>query len=176
MITKIEALSFLKGHQPMPSDKELKKEELETYEKVRDFFMNNFDEQCIRLFLNSFGGKDGFGIYQMVEDVIMMYNKETVLPYILNAFNNPSDCVKYWCIQISFNFPDGRLFVPLIQLLQSEDEDIKLVTITALAQLALNGISVKEVIKVMKDEIDKTADEEMKQFITEVLSDIESSN
>lgn len=38
MITKIEALSFLKGHQPMPSDKELKKEELETYEKLAIFY------------------------------------------------------------------------------------------------------------------------------------------
>ena len=160
----------------MPSDREVKQEELETYEEVRKYFLSNFDEQCIPLFLNSFGEKDGFGIYQMVEDVIIMYDKEVVLPYILNAFNNPSDYVKYWCIQISSNFPDESLFVPLTKLLQSEDEDIKLAAITALAQLVLNGISVKEVIKVMKDEIDKTTNEEIKQFITEVLSDIENGN
>lgn len=124
MITRIEALSFLKRHQPMPSDKEIKQEELETYEEVRKYFQNNFDERCIPLFLN--------------------------------AFNNPSDRVKYWCIQIASNFPDASLFEPLSKLLQSEDEDIKMETITALAQLALNNINVKEAIKVMKYEINKT--------------------
>ncbi len=37
MITKIEALSFLKEHQPMPKDEELKNE-IEKYEEVRNFF------------------------------------------------------------------------------------------------------------------------------------------
>lgn len=113
MITRIEALSFLKRYQPMLSDKEIKQEELETYEEVRKYFQNNFDERCIPLFLNAFGGKNGFGVYQMVEDVIIEYGKEVVLPYILNTFNNSSDSVKYWCIQIASNFPDASLFEPL---------------------------------------------------------------
>ena len=87
MITKTEALSFLKAHQPMPSDDDAKEEEIDVYIEVIDFFLNNPDEQCIPLFLNSFGR--GFGVYQTIEEVIMMYDKEIVLPYILNAFNNP---------------------------------------------------------------------------------------
>lgn len=107
MITKTEALSFLKTHQPMPRDEEVKEDEMMAYDEVREFFLNNPDEQCIPLFLNSFGGKDGFGVYQMVDEVIRMYDKEIVLPYILKAFNNPSDSVKYGCVQIASDFQDA---------------------------------------------------------------------
>lgn len=176
MITKMEAFSFLKEHQPMPSDKELTKEEMRKYDEVRDFFINNPDEQCIPLWLNSFGGKDGFGIYQMVEDVIRMYDKKAVLPHILKAFNSPYEGVKYWCIQISSNFPDESLFNPLISFLRLEDEDIKTATIIALAQLASSNINVSEVIKALKEEIERISDEEIKEFAIEVLADIQDSS
>ena len=119
MITKVEALSFLKEHQPMPSDTKVTEEEMKRYEEVRTFFIKNPDEQCVSLFLNSFGGKDGLGIYQMVEDVIIMYDKEIVLPCILHAFNNSHKGVKYWCIQIAANFPDESLLLPLADFLIS---------------------------------------------------------
>jgi len=175
MITEIEALSFLRNHQPMPDDGKVKKEELEKYEEIRRFYLNYFDEKCIPLFLNSFGGKDGFGIYQMVEDVILMYSKEVVMPYILDAFNNPSENVKYWSIQISSNFPDDMLFLPLVNMLQLEDEDIKFATITALAQLAINDIRRDEVIIVLKDEIERDLYDDIKTFAEEILLDIQSS-
>lgn len=176
MITKLEAFSFLKEHQPMPSDDELTKQEIEKYEEVRRFFLDNVDEQCIPLFLNSFGGKDGYGIYQMVEDVILMYDKEVVLPYVLNAFNSSCEYVIYWCVQIASNFPDVDLFIPLVKFLKYEDEDIKLATITALAQLALNDISTNDVIDVLKNEIETTSDDEVKEFAEEVLEDIQNSS
>ena len=172
----IEALSFLEEHQPMPKDEELKREEIEKYIEVRNFFLNNPDEECIPLFLNSFGGKDGLGVYQVVEDVIMKYDKETVMPHALKALNNESENVKYWCIQIISNFPDNRLFKPLVELLELEDEDIKAATITALAQLALNNLCVNEVIKVLEDETERITDEDIKGFAEEVLEDIKNSN
>lgn len=175
MITREEAFSFLKEHQPMPSDIKLRKEEIEKYDEVRRFFLDNVDEQCIPLFLNSFGGKDGFGIYQMVDDVITMYDKEVVLPYIINAFNSSSENIIYWCIQIASNFPDEDLFNPMVKFLQYDDEDIKLATITTLAQLALNNIRTNDVLNILKDETDRTFDEEIKEFIEEVLEDIKNS-
>lgn len=175
MITKIEALSFLEEHQPMPKDEELKKEEIEKYEEVRKFFLNNPDEKCIPLFLNSFGGKDGFGIYQMVEDVITKFSKTAILPHALNALKNKSNNVKYWCVQLISNYPDRRFFNPLVEVLELEDEDIKVATITALAQLALNNLCVNEVIKVLEDEIERIKDEEIKGFAAEVLEDVKNS-
>ncbi len=176
MITKLEAFSFLKEHQPMPSDDELTEQEIEKYEEVRRFFLDNVDEQCIPLFLNSFGGKDGYGIYQMVEDVILMYDKEVVLPYVLNAFNSSCEYVIYWCVQIASNFPDVDLFIPLFKFLKYEDEDIKLATITALAQLALNNIRTNDVIDVLKNEIETTSNDEVKEFAEEVLEDIQNDS
>ena len=176
MITKSEAFSFLKEHQPMPSDEELTKQEIEKYEEVRRFFGDNEDEQCVPLFLNSFGGKDGYGIYQMVEDVVLMYDKEIVLPCLLNAFDSSYKSVIYWCVQIASNFPDADLFIPLVKLLKYEDEDIKWATIMALAQLAMNDICKNDVMDVLKNEIETMSDDEIREFVEEVLEDIENSS
>lgn len=175
MITRIDAFSFLEAHQPMPADKEITEDEIRKYEEVRTFFINNPDEHCVPLFLNSFGGKDGLGTYQMVEDVITMYDKKIVLPYILHAFNSSCEGVKYWSIQFATNFPDERLLMPLAEFLQSEDQDIKAAAITAIAQLALNHIKVHEVIKILKEEVMQISDKETKEFTVEVLEDIQNS-
>ena len=176
MITKLEAFAFLKENQPMPSDDKVTKWEIEKYEEVRSFFLDNVDEQCIPLFLNSFGGKDGYGVYQMVEDVILMYDKQVVLPHVLNAFNSSNHYVIYWCVQIASNFPDKYLFSPLVKILEDEDEDIKLATVTALAQLALKNIRTKDIIDVLINEVESITDEEVKEFIEEVIEDIQNSN
>ncbi len=175
MITKIKAFSFLREHQPMPSDEDVTEEEIKKYEEVRTFFINNPDERCVPLFLNSFGGKDGLGVYQMVEDVIVMYNKKVVLPCILHAFNSSYEGVRYWCIQIASNFPDESLLSPLANFLQSEDQDIKTAAITAIAQLALNHIRVYEVLKILEKEIKQITDEDIKEFAIEVLVDIQNN-
>ena len=175
MITRLEAFSFLESHQPMPSDEKLTEIEIKKYEEVRTFFINNPDEQCVPLFLNSFGGKDGLGIYQMVEDVITMYKKEIVLPHILQALKNPYEGVQYWCIQIASNFPDESLLAPVSAFLQSEDQDIKAAAITAIAQLALNHIKAYEVLEILQKEIKEISDMDTKEFAIEVLTDIQNS-
>lgn len=175
MITKTEAISFLQEHQPMPKDNELNDVIIDKYDEVRKFFMNNPDDQCIPLFLNSFGGKNGLGVYQMVEIVILMYDKEAVLPHILNSLHSPYDGVRYWSTQIASNFPDEKLHESLCDLLLEEDDDIKAAAITALAQLALSNINVNKVIKVLEDEINKLSDEEIREFAEEVLEDVRVS-
>ena len=172
MMTKKEAISYLKEHQPMPTDETLTRKEIEEYDEVRRFFLNNADSECIPLLLNSFGGKDGFGVYQMVGDVIAKYNKEDVLPHILNALDNSSDFVVYWCIQIASNFPDSKLFIPLSKAIRKNDIDIKLASIIALAQLALNGIRTNEIVEIIKNEINNSNDEDMIILAEEVLQDI----
>lgn len=174
MITKAEAFAFLREHQPMPTDEEISEEEARKYEEVRKFFIENPDRECVPLFLNSFGGKDGLGIYQMVEDVIMMYSKEIVLPYLLQAFNSSYESIKYWCIQISSNFPDERLLLPLVNFLQSDD-DMETAVIIALAQLALNHIKENEILEIFEKEIEKISDSDTKEFVVEVLRDIQNS-
>lgn len=173
MITKLEAISFLKQHQPMSDDKELERKDIEKYKEVRKFFIDNPDEECIPLFLNSFGDKDGFGVYQMVEDVISMYEEEQVLPHILQALKSKYDGIRYWNIQVAANFPDPRLFMPLSKLVLDEDVDIKMASISTLAQLALNDIYKAEVIDILKQVCEETDDEDVKDFGEEILMDIQ---
>ena len=164
--------SFLKAHQPLPDDDLLKEEEIQKYNEVREYFINNPDEDCIPLFLNSFGGKDGLGVYQLVEDVITMYEGEKVLPYLLESFDSPYEGVKYWGIQIASDFPDECLFDPLVKLFESEDEDIRMAVVTALEQLACNDMKAQEIMNVVKEQCKKEVDEDVKDLMEEVLSDI----
>lgn len=172
MITKTEAISFLRTHQPMPDDGEVTKEELGQYEEVGTFFLGHRDEVCIPLFLNSFGGKAGFGVYKMVENVIMMYDKETVLPYILKALDSPYTGVRLWCARIASNFPDDRLFDPLTRLLGSGDEDIQAAAVTALSKLAMHRIRIGMVMRVLQDAVAGMRDEELREFAEKTLTDI----
>lgn len=151
MITRTEAMDFLREHQPMPKDGQLEEGLIKKYDEVRQFFLENPDEECIPLFLNSFGGRDGFGVYQMVEDV------------------------KYWCVQISANFPDISLFNSLVQLLESGDEDIKAASVTALAQLARNHLCVDKVVGMLEEAQERSTEEDMREFIDEVLDDLRKS-
>lgn len=173
MISKLEAVSFLQLHQPMSEKEQVDEECMKKYEEVRKFFIENPDKECIPLFLNSFGGKDGLGVYQLVEDVILMYNTDTVLPYILQSLSNSNDSIKYWSIQIASNFPDSRLFTPFSRLLQHEDEDIKIAAIIGLAQLALNDIYVREIVEMLTKEYKSTSNKYVKDFCNEVLADLQ---
>ncbi|RZJ86949.1 MAG: hypothetical protein EOO60_12790, partial [Hymenobacter sp.] len=71
-MTTIEALSFLQQHQPLPHDEVLAQNLvlIEIYEEVRAHFTAHPDPRCVALFLNSFGGTDGLGVYQMVETAL----------------------------------------------------------------------------------------------------------
>lgn len=173
MITKSEAISFLKTHQPMPKDENLKEEELNKYDEVREYFMDNPDEQCIPLFLNSFGGKDGLGVYQMIEFVIMMYDEDKVLPHILKALDSTYDGVKYWAVQIAGNYPDIRLFDGVVKCLKSDDEDIKSAAISTLGLFALNNINKPIVIDLLSEVESREKDEYIVEFCREILEDIQ---
>ncbi len=174
MISKLEAVAFLQRHQPMSGKEQVDGKCMEKYEEVRRFFIENPDEECIPLFLNSFGGKDGLGVYQLVEDVLLMYNTETVLPYLLQSLNSSNDSIKYWSIQIASNFPDSRLFTPFSKLLQHQDEDIKVAVIIALAQLALNDIYAGEIVEMLTKEYESTSSTYVKEFCNEVLADLQT--
>lgn len=66
----------------MPDDIDLSEQLIEEYDNVRKFFLCYQDKECIPLFLNSFGAINGAGVYQLVEDVILQYPKEDVIPHL----------------------------------------------------------------------------------------------
>lgn len=174
-MTKNEALYFLNSHQPMPSDENLSSELIGAYEKVRVFFKNNPDNRCIPLFLNSFGGKDGYGVYQMVDEVICMYDKEIVIPYIMKAIQIDDVNIQYHAIEFAADFPDKRLYPLLSKSLNNADEDVVMASVIALAQLALNNVYYDEVFNDLLEKYESLTDIDLREFVWEVLEDIRNS-
>ena len=167
-MNKDEALIFLRNHQPMPDDSLLDKSTISVYDEVRRYFLNNPDKECLPLFLNSFGDYDGFGVYQLVEDVVLKFEYEEVVNCLLEALNSKYNGVKYWCAQICSLYPDERLIVSLERLLNDHNEDIKMSAITALSQ-----IQSKKVLYILKKQLVIEGEKMIIDFISEVISDIE---
>ena len=122
-----EALSFLCDHQPMPDDDDLTQEVIDKYDEVRKFFTANPDKEVISLFLNSYGNGDGWGVYQLVEDVFYKCHRDDVVVEIKEILENPSiaDSVRYWVTQVSAAFSDVKLKKGLAISLKSTNEDIR---------------------------------------------------
>lgn len=133
-MNKKEALKFLESHQPMPSDNDLTQDLIDKYDDVRVFFVNNPDVDAIPLLMRSFGDGDGFGVYQLVEDVFDKCNFDDVIINISNVLKDTSTVksVRYWVTQLAIAFSDRRLVDGLNISLRFDDEDIQFMAASAL--------------------------------------------
>lgn len=170
MIDKESAIQFLKKHQPLPEDKYLSRELIEEYDVVRKYFLQHPDAECIPLFLNSFGEIDGLGVYQLVEDVIVNFSKKEVLPHLQQSLKSDKKGIKYWNAQIASSFPDKSLIGPLKKILNEDDSDLKFASITALA-----SINAETVLDILEEAFNKEKDEDILEFLQEVLDDLKTT-
>lgn len=164
---KEKALNFLKKNQPMPNDKNLNKSMITMYDEVRKYFLAHPDEECIPLFLNSFGEYNGMGVYQLVEDVILRFEHDEVVNYLLEALKSKYNGVKYWCAQICALFPDEKLINQLEKLLSDSNQDVRMSAITSLSQLQNNKVLI-----ILKNQLNIEKDDEIKDFLIDVIEDI----
>ena len=164
-MNKDYALSFLKLHQPMPNDDILDEELISIYDEVRKYFLDNPSEECIPLFLNSFGEYDGLGVYQLVEDVILRFNHKTVVDYLKKSLRSEYKGVRYWCTQIALSFPDESLIAPLSDLLSDENSDIRIAAVMALFEIPNQNI-----MNILLSHLDMEKDSDVKECITEILA------
>ncbi|MBK1812661.1 HEAT repeat domain-containing protein [Clostridium sp. YIM B02505] len=169
-MNKEQGLSFLKENQPMPNDKNLDESLISMYDEVRRYFLANPDEECLPLFLNSFGEYDGMGVYQLVEDIILKFKHDKVVNCLLEALKSKYNGVKYWCAQICALFPDVKLINPLVELLNDSNQDIKMSVITSLSQIQDN-----RVITILKNQLSIEEDDEIKDFLLDVIEDVEGN-
>ena len=158
------ALKFLKNHQPMPSDEDLSEDLIETYDEIREHFLITPDKRCIELFLNSFGYIDGFGVYQLVENVILQFSKEDVLPHLLKALKSKHAGVKYWNAQISSNYPCLELIMPLKDLLYDENIDVR-----SSALIGLEACKFPETVVILEKYLQYEKDEYLLKEAKEVI-------
>ena len=164
-------LRFLKENQPMPNDKNLDESLISMYDEVRKYFLVNPYEECLPLFLNSFGEYDGMGVYQLVEDVILKFKHDKVVECLLDAFRSKHNGVKYWCAQISALFPDKNLINPLVELLNDSNQDTRMSVIASLSQ-----VKDDNVITILRNHLNVEADDEVKDFLIDIIEDIEGDS
>ena len=140
------------------------------YDEIRRYFLANPDEECLPLFLNSFGEYDGMGVYQLVEDIILKFKHDKVVNCLIEALKSKHNGVRYWCAQICSLFPDERLINLLIELINDSNQDIRISGITSLSQ-----IQDDRVITILKNQLSVEEDDEIKDFLIEVIEDVEGN-
>ncbi len=129
------AIEFLRNNQPLPNDDIIDENTLEIYNTILHFFQYNIHNECVPLILNSFGGWNGYGVYQMVEETIRKYSKEIVMPHLLKALKSENVYTQYWCCQIAEFFFDEQLIIPLTNLINTAHEEVQQV-----AAITLDGL------------------------------------
>lgn len=134
-MTTEQGLAFLQAHQPMPDDRDLSEALIREYDAVRQFFMDHPDPRCIPLFLTSFGAGDGLGVYQLVEDVMRPFSRETVVPHLQRGLAHSQRSIRYWNAEIAAHFPSLDLLELLGTLLTEDDEDLQAAAAIALGQI-----------------------------------------
>jgi hypothetical protein len=159
-----EYLSFLKENQPLPKDSELTEELIATYNEARKYFSKNYNKDCVPLFLNSFGGSNGLGVYQLIEDTIEVYPAKIVLPIIKQNISSSIKPITYWNMQIASNFPDSSLIEPLKLKLMSDDFDLR-----SSALIAIGQIKNTIVRKIIEEFIKNEKEEELIEIATDIL-------
>ncbi|WP_433959675.1 HEAT repeat domain-containing protein [Cytobacillus horneckiae] len=81
----------------------------------------------------SFGDGSGFGVYQHIEDVLLKYSSEQIVPDLIKGLNSKKYCIRYWSSQLASSFPDTKLIESLSKLLTDKEPDIRYAAIAALA-------------------------------------------
>lgn len=165
-MTRQEAIEFLKQHQPLPADENLSREVIDTYDEVRKYFVANPDSEAVPLLLNSFGQGSGFGVYQLVEDVLAKLPKEAVIPHLARGLGSHQHGVRYWNAQIAARCPDPRLVPHLANLLQEPDHDLRFAVVTALEQIADDSA-----LDVLRGALESETDEELRGLLLDVLAE-----
>ena len=160
---KKDAIAFLKENQPLPDDGEKLEAIISIFDDVRKYFFDNPDPECIPLFLNCFGQGSGYGVYQLIEDVLSKYNESDVVPHLKNALQSKHPSVRYWCSQIAEQFESEDLIEELINVYEKGDIDAKCASLTA-----LSGIEDEKVISLAK----KTLEDETDEVLCEIAEDI----
>jgi hypothetical protein len=138
-MTTDEALAFLAIHQPMPPDTGLSEELVTRYDEVRRHLAEHPDPRAPGLLLGSFGDGSGFGVYQLVADVLRLHDRDAVVDALGEALRSDVPSVRAWALDVALEYPDDRLDVLVRTGLESASRDDRYF---AAAYLADRGLVV----------------------------------
>ncbi|WP_426059747.1 hypothetical protein [Hymenobacter sp. B1770] len=167
-----EALAFLQAHQPMPDDDGLEQqpELMLAFDEVRKYFVEHPDPRCVPLLLNSFGGWDGFGMYQMVEFVFFQMDEQLVTQALLLNMQDVARLNRYtlyWNVQLCSTFPHTDFFPALLQVLNHPMADIRMATAYSLTQY--EAATIRPILELQLAVED---DSDVAETIREILEDL----
>lgn len=97
-------LDFLQLHQPLPLESDLSIEQIDQFEEVRLFFINNHDDRCVSLLINAVNADSGFGVYQMVEDALRNQSQSVVIAELKKALQDGKEHHLAWVLEWAMNF------------------------------------------------------------------------
>ncbi len=171
-MTTPDALAFLQAHQPLPDDDGLgqRPDLMETYHEVLQHLRNHPDPRCIPLLLRSFGGWNGFGLYQTVEVVLYEFDEQLVVTELYQQLAQATPlnpCTLYWHVQLSILFPHMSLFEPLAAVLNHPLANIRAATAYALSQL-----EAERVVPVLQLQLAVEDDDDVADALREVLEEL----
>ena len=165
-----EAFRFLCTHQPLPPDTSLDEETIGRFDAVCKFLAANPDPECIPLVLNAFGEWDGFGVYQLCDDVLRAYPQSLLTPHLVAALSSPHRSVRYWAAHWAMQFTAPELVVPLVQLLASEDDDDAHYYCLAALQFIWEEHRTAQALVALRKCAEKETDPERMELLREALS------
>ena len=96
-----------------------------------------------------------------------LHNDHDVVNCLIELLRIPFNGVKYWCAQISILFPDEKLISPLVELLDDENDDIRVASCTSLSQIHDDRIS-----DILKNQINVEKNDVVIDFLREIISDL----
>lgn len=117
------AIAFLAAHQPMPPDTFLTDELIAEFNAMREFLIHNPDSRSLPLLLGALpSGRGGFGVYQLVDDVLRAHPQAEVINALVSALRSSSE-PRTWALDLALEYHDQRLVEEARSRLGSSDED-----------------------------------------------------
>ena len=135
-MTSDDALTFLLGHQPMPSDWDITDEEAGTFSAILEYFEAHPNPRCLPLCMRSVSDDTGLGIYQHIKLVLMSHETNDVVVHLRDAFRDGTDGVKSWCCEWAADVGAWELEDEIQPLSDHPDEEIR--------EAARNFLELKE--------------------------------
>jgi hypothetical protein len=169
-MTKDEAIKFLEKNQPLPSDDELSQEQINTFDNIRKYLIEEPDPIFIPLMLNAFGDGSGFGVYQVCDDVFRKFSKEQIISHLSLALQSPHWGVRYWASQWAMDFPEESLIPILAKLANDEHQDCHYFAISSLESI-WSDTGNKDALKIISDQRNNYTDPELIELIDEILGE-----
>jgi hypothetical protein len=165
-VNEREATAFLEAHQPMPLDSQLTEALATSFDLAVRALAGSTDPRAPSLILNSFGDGDGFGTYQLVDDVLRSLPRDRVIEALRESLRSPHTSVRSWSMDMALDYVDDSLVAPALELLTSGSVDER---IPAASFLALFDAHDPATIERLEHAAGRDSDEHVRQFLGDWL-------